>query len=115
VLVRLARTTRKGARLAIGFDDAAIIDLVDGFEPAKIAIDAPFGSPSPFVAAVGRDAAGESWEGQTVGSLRLRATDLHVIAEVGQQRLSVSADRIAVTAFRMRRAPHGSRDGGSQD
>lgn len=86
--------------LAIGLEDAAIIDLVDAFEPAKIAIDAPFGWPRPFVAAVSRHAAGKPWEGQAVRSLRLRATDLHVIAEAGQQPLSVSADRIAVTAFR---------------
>jgi predicted RNase H-like nuclease len=88
------------SELAIGFDTAAIVALVNAYEPAKIAVDAPFGWPAPFVAAVSQHAAGEAWEEQTVRSLRLRATDLYVIAETGQQPLSVSADRIAVTAFR---------------
>lgn len=86
--------------LSIGLDDAAIIDFVDECEPAKMAIDAPFGWPAPFVAAVTQHAKGEPWEAQTVGSLRLRATDLHVTNQIGLQPLSVSADRIAVTAFR---------------
>jgi hypothetical protein len=86
--------------LAIDFGDAAIVDLVDAYKPRKIAVDAPFGWPIPFVTAVSNHAAGGRWRNQDVRSLRLRATDLHVVAETGQHPLSVSADRIAVTAFR---------------
>jgi Protein of unknown function (DUF429) len=39
-------------RLALGVDDAAILELIRSEEPAKVAIDAPFGWPAPFVAAV---------------------------------------------------------------
>jgi hypothetical protein len=86
--------------LALGLDDPAIVGIVKAHEPAKIAVDAPFGWPAPFVAAVSKHAAGEAWVEQAVRSLRLRATDQYVNAETGQPPLSVSAERIAVTAFR---------------
>jgi predicted nuclease with RNAse H fold len=87
-------------RLALGVDDAAILELIRSEEPAKVAIDAPFGWPAPFVAAVSQHASGGEWHAHAPQSLRLRATDLHVIAKTRQQPLSVSADKIAVTAFR---------------
>ena len=87
-------------RLALGVDDAAILELIRTEEPAKVAIDAPFGWPAPFVAAVSQHASGGEWHAHAPQSLRLRATDLHVIAKTRQQPLSVSADKIAVTAFR---------------
>jgi Protein of unknown function (DUF429) len=86
--------------LALGVDDAAILELVRSEEPAKVAIDATFGWPAPFVAAVSQNASGGEWQAHAPQTLRLRATDLHVIAKTGQQPLSVSADKIAVTAFR---------------
>ena len=86
--------------LALGVDDAAILELIRSEEPAKVAIDAPFGWPAPFVAAVSQHASGGEWQAHAPQSLRLRATDLHVIAKTRQQPLSVSADKIAVTAFR---------------
>jgi hypothetical protein len=86
--------------LVVGVDDAAVLELVRTEEPAKIAIDAPFGWPAPFVAAVSRHASGGPWDAHAFRPLRLRTTDLNVIAETGGQPLSVSADRIAVTAFR---------------
>jgi hypothetical protein len=48
--------------LAVGLDDVAILELVRTQEPAKVAIDAPFGWPGPFVAAVSQHASGGHWE-----------------------------------------------------
>jgi len=86
--------------LILGADDLALLELIRTENPTKVAIDAPFGWPAPFVAAISQHAAGAAWEAHATEVLRLRATDLHVIAETGQRPLSVSADRIAVTAFR---------------
>jgi predicted RNase H-like nuclease len=86
--------------LAVGAGDDDILDLVRAENPAKVAIDAPFGWPNPFVTAVSQHAAGERWNARETRALRLRTTDLAVIAQTGAQPLSVSADRIAVTAFR---------------
>lgn len=86
--------------LAVGADDVAIVDLIESEKPAKVAIDAPFGWPAPFVSAVTEHAAGAAWAERATQKLRLRTTDLHVIIETGQQPLSVSSDRIAMTAFR---------------
>lgn len=86
--------------LSVGAGDDAILELIRAANPAKVAIDAPFGWPAPFVTAVSQHAAGETWSARDSRALRLRTTDLAVIAQTGGQVLSVSADRIAVTAFR---------------
>jgi predicted RNase H-like nuclease len=86
--------------LALGVDDATVVELVHTEDPAKVAIDAPFGWPAPFVTAVSQHASGGAWDAPASQALRLRTTDLNVIAETGSQPLSVSADRIAATAFR---------------
>ena len=86
--------------LALGLDDEALLELIAAQQPAKVAIDAPFGWPVPFVSAVSSYAAGAPWSASDTRLLRLRATDLNVIELTGQQPLSVSSDRIAVTAMR---------------
>ena len=86
--------------LALGLDDEALLELIAAHEPAKVAIDAPFGWPAPFVSAISSYAAGAPWSATDTRPLRLRATDLNVIEQTGQQPLSVSSDRIAVTAMR---------------
>jgi hypothetical protein len=86
--------------LALGLEDEMIIEVVRIEQPAKVAIDAPFGWPTAFVTAVSEHAAGANWRSQPTKTLRLRATDLHVVEQTRQQPLSVAADRIAVTAFR---------------
>jgi hypothetical protein len=78
--------------LAVGAGDEAILELVRAEDPAKVAIDAPFGWPTPFVTAVSGHAAGEAWNARESRALRLRTTDLAVISQTGAQPLSVSAD-----------------------
>jgi hypothetical protein len=78
--------------LAVGADDVALVDLIESEKPAKVAIDAPFGWPAPFVSAVTEHAAGAAWDERATPGLRLRTTDLHVIAETGQQPLRLPDD-----------------------
>ncbi len=73
----------------------------------KTGIDCPLGWPDAFVEAVGTHAAGAPWPGRDAldpaafrRSLRLRATDEAVVAAIGVTPLSVSSDRIGVTAMR---------------
>jgi hypothetical protein len=79
------------------------VELIDQSQPAKVAIDAPFGWPVPFVDAIASYAATGEWPTDEIAPLRLRETDRAVIAATRQQPLSVSADRIAVTAMRCAR------------
>lgn len=84
-------------------DDQLMADMAGA---TVVAIDAPFGWPEPFFKAVRAHRAGEAWPGRGEGleefrqALRLRRTDLVVKQEAGLTPLSVSADKIAVTAFR---------------
>ena len=94
--------------LALGLDDEALLELMAAHQPMKVAIDAPFGWPAPFVSAISSYAAGEPWSATDTRPLRLRATDLNVIEQTGQQPLSVSSDRIAVTAMRCAGLLHSS-------
>lgn len=91
--------------LELGADDAALATLARGAD--RVGIDCPVGWPDPFVAAVAAHAAGEPWPGRDAldpddfrRSLRLRATDEAVAAATGLIPLSVSTDRIGVTAMR---------------
>jgi hypothetical protein len=86
-----------------GFDDDELVGLVQKFGPTKVAIDAPFGWPSAFVAALAAYASSGEWPVDDVSPLRLRDTDRAVIAQTRQQPLSVSSDRIAMTAMRCAR------------
>jgi hypothetical protein len=107
------------ASLSAGLSDDDLLKLVEDHAPEKVAIDAPFGWPRAFVAAVAAYAASGDWPTDDIAPLRLRDTDRVVIAETRQQPLSVSSDRIAVTAMRcarlltrLRSAGHAvSRDG----
>jgi predicted nuclease with RNAse H fold len=65
-----------------------------------VAIDAPFGWPRPFIAAIRRHAAHKPFGNAPTEQLRLRLTDQLV---PGRPPLSVSSDRIAVVAFRAAR------------
>jgi hypothetical protein len=90
-------------RLVCPLDDDAIVTMIEADRPLKVAIDAPFGWPSDFVNAVAAWDAGAHWQGGETRVLRLRLTDRVVIQEALQQPLSVSSDRIAVTAWRCAR------------
>jgi hypothetical protein len=82
-----------------GLDDTAFIHL---FEDAdKVAIDAPFGWPEPFIRAVSAPA-GE-WPlapGEPRAALERRTTDLLVRDLTRKTPLSVTTDRIAYCAMR---------------
>jgi hypothetical protein len=91
------------ARFEVGFDNNALLDLIQTASPTKVAIDAPFGWPAPFVEAVSGYTASGRWPtpATTRRPLLLRTTDLAVIAAAGgRPPLSVSADKIAVCAMR---------------
>jgi len=66
----------------------------------KVGIDVPFGWPSAFVDSVAAYRRGEPWPGHDIQELRLRKTDRFVQAKIEKTPLSVSTDRIGITAFR---------------
>src|SRR5262249_35811308 len=91
-------------RLETGLDDDALLGwLARGAE--RVGVDAPFGWPDAFVAAVTAHHGGGPWPGRGLDqeayrrSLRLRLTDVET-ARV-KHPLSVSTDRIAITSMRL--------------
>jgi predicted nuclease with RNAse H fold len=83
----------------LGCTDADLDALIR--ETDVIGIDAPFGWPDAFRAAVA-DWAATSWTDDSAlrQSLRLRLTDRRVHEQLGLMPLSVSTDRIALPAMR---------------
>jgi predicted nuclease with RNAse H fold len=81
-----------------GEDDQWLLDLA--VEASAVGIDAPFGWPEGFVAAVQGWAGGVRWPDAPKRELTFRITDRAVYEAVGRVPLSVSSDRIAVTAWR---------------
>ncbi len=81
--------------------DADILELTGDGLTSVTAIDAPFGWPRPFVAALRRYDAGQAFAAE--GDLWQRATDLHVREVTDRRPLSVSSDRIAYPAARAAR------------
>jgi predicted nuclease with RNAse H fold len=82
-------------------DDQRFLSLVD--KAQKIGIDVPFGWPDEFVSSVTAHHAHQRWPGAETQSLRYRRTDLFVHHQTGFWPLSVSTDRIGITAFRAAR------------
>lgn len=78
-----------------------IVDLAHGAD--SVGIDAPFGWPDAVVDALQRWAAGERWPDVDKDDLRFRLTDQRVREAIRRPPLSVSSDRIAVTAWRCAR------------
>lgn len=95
-----------------GLDDSEIVDLVRHYGAAKVAIDAPFGWPRPFVSALAAHDRGERWSAHLFDDLVLRKTDVHVRAV--RRPLSVSTDKIGVTAMRCARLLSLLADGGCE-
>jgi len=75
----------------------------------KVGVDCPFGWPIPFVTAIDAWSRGETFPATAVGELRNRRTDVathgYLLArwQVSRYPLSVSTDRIGVTAMRCAR------------
>ncbi|MDA0178825.1 DUF429 domain-containing protein [Solirubrobacter phytolaccae] len=70
---------------------------------AKVGIDAPFGWPAAFVAALTGHERFERWPSLEASELAYRETDRFVHAHASKLPLSVSTDRIAYCAFRCAR------------
>lgn len=102
--------------VAVGVDDAAIV--AHARDADVVALDAPFGWPRGMVEAIGAWTPGGRWSGLSDEAFRLRATDRYARActqamlEARRRRgedvtglravvpLSVSADKIAMAAWR---------------
>jgi predicted nuclease with RNAse H fold len=90
--------------LRSGLNDDALLDAIARAD--KVAIDAPFGWPDEFVAAVSAHSNRAGWPGsgedQDLYRFRLsfRATDRHLIEQGARRPLSVSTDLIGVVAMR---------------
>jgi hypothetical protein len=76
-----------------------------------VAIDAPFGWPRDFVDAVSGHAARRAWPKTSPEALRYRVTDCMVRDALNVWPLSVSSDRIGVTAWRCARLLTLAREG----
>ena len=87
--------------LSKGASDSRLIELFRG--PHKIGIDAPFGWPVSFVQAIHGHSTATVWPTSDVADLRFRRTDRVVRERLRRWPLSVSADRIAMTAMRAAR------------
>lgn len=87
--------------LGCGADDARLLELFGRSD--KIGIDAPFGWPTAFAAAVYAHQRRNVWPAVRTASLRYRTTD-HIVREgIKRWPLSVSSDLIGVTAMRAAR------------
>ncbi len=85
----------------LGLTDDDILFLAERAE--VVAIDAPFGWPQPFIDFVSESPATREasvWDPSSRDRLCFRRTDLHVRRLLGRPPLSVSSDKIAVTAMR---------------
>ena len=87
--------------LGAGLGDEDVRRLATGAD--KIGIDVPFGWPDTFVRSVSAHHRLDVWPGFDSTALRLRRTDKFVWEKTGRPPLSVSADRLAVPAFRAAR------------
>ena len=93
-----------GRLYADRLDDGRLLTLIETAD--KVGIDCPFGWPLPFINAVAIHANAAAWPGRgQLGSshrqsLRYRLTDQISHQQVGIWPLSVSTDRIGVTAMR---------------
>src|SRR5688572_4190979 len=90
--------------LEAGATNTDLRELVASAVPQKVAIDSPFGWPTPFVKALASFNSSSSWpSGDDRRPLLLRTTDLVVGELTGTYPLSVSADKLGVCAMRCAR------------
>lgn len=109
-LIRLDRGAAEGTVLNDKFLATTIRGLSDfgdlGFDGAaatKVAIDAPFGWPDPFVKALQVNQSGGAWPleiDEPRAPFERRETDRFIKDKTGKTPLSVSTDRIAYPAMR---------------
>ena len=82
----------------LGVDDKNLRVLME--EADKVGIDVPLGWPKAFVNSIMAHQRKEMWPAETMRDLRLRKTDQFIEEKTGKRPLSVSTDRIGITAFR---------------
>jgi hypothetical protein len=93
-------------RVDVGMDDDALLSTLDRLpDGGRLGLDCPLGWPVAFVAALRAHHDREPWPGGVGravdrGELLWRATDRWVRQCSGRWPLSVSTDRIGVTALR---------------
>ena len=85
--------------LDAGVDDPELMRLSDTAD--RVGIDVPFGWPDNFVLAVNAHRDHQDWPSATSEDLRYRRTDIFVWQQTGRPPLSVSADYLAIPAFRL--------------
>jgi predicted nuclease with RNAse H fold len=100
-VIRWEERTARVEHLRAGVDDDELRRLVADAD--KVGIDVPFGWPDAFVASVSAHHWMDAWPRFENADLRLRRTDEFVWRQTRRQPLSVSADRLAVPAFRAAR------------
>jgi predicted nuclease with RNAse H fold len=100
-VIRWEERTARVEHLQAGVDDNELRRLASYVD--KVGIDVPFGWPDAFVASVSAHHRMDAWPGFDSANLRLRRTDEFVWRKTRRQPLSVSADRLAVPAFRAAR------------
>jgi len=102
-VVEWRQGTARVADLRAGLSNDELLPLMHS--AAVVGLDAPFGWPDAFADAVRHWGGSGRWPlawDEKAGSeaLRLRATDQWVWKTIGKQPLSVSSDRIGITAWR---------------
>ena len=100
-LIRWGSTSARVESLSMGATDSVLLGLFGCAD--KVGIDAPFGWPVPFTRAIGDYTASTTWPSVDVRQLRFRRTDQVVKKRLCRWPLSVSSDRIAMTAMRAAR------------
>lgn len=91
-------------RLERDADNSAIAAMVQSYEPAKVAIDSPFGWPIEFVQAVHDFTSSRRWpDTDDRRPLLFRTTDRVVSGLTGADPLSVSANLLGICAMRCAR------------
>ncbi len=100
-LIEWVKSKARIIELHCGADDAVLLKMFGRAD--KIGIDAPFGWPTAFAAAVYAHQRRNVWPAVSTASLRYRTTD-HIVRErIKRWPLSVSSDLIGVTAIRAAR------------
>jgi hypothetical protein len=84
--------------LEVNVCDERILNLSETAD--KVGLDVPFGWPVAFVKSLISHRDGASWPRHSQRELCFRATDRFVHDSTGKWPLSVSTDRIGITAFR---------------
>jgi hypothetical protein len=100
-IVEWGPSSARIAHLDAGFDNAALLALIERWQPTKVAIDSPFGWPLEFTRTIAAFTEFGSWpDTDDRRPLLFRTTDLVVKDLTGTDPLSVSSNLLAICAMR---------------